>query len=129
MKAVIASPNVDGTVLSLQRIIKAGGGRILQPKYVLAYLSLNPNINMTFQSVLMLLRIPCRDILRATHCFLKTNNCLDCILAPLEVLAREKIHVLHAIYLRDFLINQPPPPPETKYVSEYQQVFKQIFRL
>ncbi|XP_065205150.1 DNA topoisomerase 2-binding protein 1 [Planococcus citri] len=96
MKAVIANPTLDGVVLSIQRIIRAGGGRILQPK----------------------------DILKATHCFMKSYANIEHVPAPLEVLANERTHVLPYIYLRDFLIYHPPPDPKTRYPPEYLKLFK-----
>ncbi|KAK7583879.1 hypothetical protein V9T40_004842 [Parthenolecanium corni] len=99
MNAVIIGIGVanDEVVQSLTRVVKSGGGSVLSD----------------------------RDILSCTHCLCKTNK-FELLPVPLKALADKKLHCLPAVYLSDFLMNDPPPDVKSCYFEEYKRLLQML---
>lgn len=84
------------------------------------YLNINELTNISFHYFFF-----SSDILSCTHCLCKTNK-FELLPVPLKALADRKLHCLPAVYLSDFLMNDPPPDVKSCYFEEYKRLLQML---
>lgn len=126
MKAVIISSSDDDSVQPLIRVVKSGGGIVLQQRYEVCnrrkIYDCHSCIYLYFL-LINLLFMNFSDILQATHCLIRSLKNINNVPVKLNVLAAKGIHLLLAVYLSDYLTIDPPPRPELCYPDIYKRCF------
>lgn len=136
MKAVIIGANED-VVQSLTRVVRSGGGSVLPIWWVdfdfrhwyVVLRALFGCLVWSFNRTYINFHSSCSsDILSCTHCLSKSSK-LELVPVPLNQLSSKKIHCVPAVYLSDYLMNDPPPDVRTCYFDQYKRLFKMLWIL